>query len=108
MILSAYFVGYALTQIVGAYLSLRFGARIVLGISVLSFSLLTISIPFASSFSYTAVIFIRFLIGVLQGPIWPTFAGFWAKWAPPSERSTLISIASSGGQFGTVNRNIKF
>jgi len=64
--LSAYFVGYALTQILGAWLSFKFGARIVLGISVMSFSILTMCIPLASFISFKAVVFIRFLIGVLQ------------------------------------------
>lgn len=66
MILSAYFFGYALSQVFGAWLSLKFGSKIVLGITVLSFSILTMSIPLAASFSYKAVIVVRFLIGFLQ------------------------------------------
>lgn len=121
MILSAYFFGYALSQVFGAWLSLKFGSKIVLGITVLSFSILTMSIPLAASFSYKAVIVVRFLIGFLQvicfinfkhkndaniflkkGPIWPSFTGFWTKWVPPSERNTLLAIASSGCHIGSV------
>ena len=34
--------------------------------------------------------------------VWPAFAGFWAAWAPPSERSRLIGVANAGSQIGNV------
>jgi len=66
VILGSYFFGYALTQIPGAWLSLKFSSKNIIGVCVLGFSLLTLLIPAASNYSYTAVIFIRALIGVLQ------------------------------------------
>jgi ACS family sodium-dependent inorganic phosphate cotransporter-like MFS transporter 5 len=64
---------------------------------------LTLSIPFASNYGYLVVALIRFLAGAFQGPIWPSFSGFWARWSPPNERSRLIAISNSGCQIGTVS-----
>lgn len=38
----------------------------------------------------------------MKGVIWPAFAGFWASWAPPNERSRLIGVANAGSQIGNV------
>lgn len=65
--------------------------------------MLTLSIPFASNYGYLVVALIRFLTGAFQGPIWPSFSGFWARWSPPNERSRLIAISNSGCQIGTVS-----
>jgi len=92
----------------GAYLSLKFGTTNVLACSVLGFSLLTLSIPLASNFGYLAVAFTRFLTGAFKGPIWPLFSGFWARWAPSNERSTIISISNSGCRIGIVIYIMKF
>lgn len=43
----------------------------------------------------------EFLIKI-KGVIWPAFAGFWASWAPPNERSRLIGVANAGSQIGNV------
>ena len=37
-----------------------------------------------------------------KGPIWPVYSGFWAHWAPISERSTIQSVAMSGSNIGTL------
>lgn len=34
--------------------------------------------------------------------VWPAFSGFWSAWAPPGERSRLISISNAGAQIGNV------
>lgn len=63
LILAGYFVGYLITEIPGGWLSLKFGSKIVLGISLLVSSLLTIVLPFAARIHYTLLIVCRFLIG---------------------------------------------
>jgi len=34
--------------------------------------------------------------------LWPAVSTLWSFWAPPTERSTLMSIARSGSQLGNV------
>lgn len=44
----------------------------------------------------------KYSILIQKGVIWPAFAGFWASWAPPNERSRLIGLANAGSQIGNV------
>jgi MFS family permease len=83
-------------------MSMRFGPKLVLGISVLISSIFTLLLPFAARFHYIALSIFRFIIGAAHGVVWPAFAGFWANWAPPAERSRLIGIANAGAQIGNV------
>ncbi|XP_043536423.1 sialin isoform X2 [Chiloscyllium plagiosum] len=39
---------------------------------------------------------------VKKGVTFPAMHAMWAKWAPPLERSTLLSLSYAGAQFGTV------
>ena len=66
LMFSSYFVGYILTQIIGAQLALRIGPKTVISIAILGSSLLTLSIPLASNYNYKAVVVIRCLIGIFQ------------------------------------------
>lgn len=101
-ILAAYFVGYILTQILGGWLSVKFGSKIVLGISILIASLLTVVLPLAARIDVKLFILARFIIGAAHGVFWPSFSQFWVSWAPPLERSRLISISNAGAQIGNV------
>lgn len=102
LILSSYFYGYITTQVLGGYLSMRFGAKIVLAAAILIGSILTILIPVASYVSYVALFFCRFFTGVAHGVFWPAMSSLWAYWAPPAERSRLVGVANAGAQIGNV------
>lgn len=51
-------------QIIGGYLSLKFGAKLVLGGAILIGSILTLLIPIAARIDYIALWFCRFFTGV--------------------------------------------
>lgn len=70
--------------------------------AVLIASIFTIVLPFFARWSYIALSVCRFIIGAAHGVIWPAFAGFWASWAPSTERSRLIGTANAGSQIGNV------
>jgi len=55
-----------LTQILGAWLSLKIGPKKIIAISLFGSSLFTLCIPLASYYSFKAVVLIRFMIGFLQ------------------------------------------
>lgn len=102
LILSAYFYGYITTQIAGGFLSIKFGAKIVLAIAILIGSLLTMLSPVASGISPWVLFACRFFTGVAHGAFWPAMSSLWAHWAPPTERSRLVGIANAGSQIGNV------
>jgi MFS family permease len=51
---------------VGGWLSLKFGPKIVLGITILIASILTVLTPVAAQLSFVLLIFLRFVIGLAQ------------------------------------------
>ena len=51
-------------KIAGGYLSMKFGAKIVLGGAILIGSLLTLAMPYAAQISYTVLALCRFFTGV--------------------------------------------
>ncbi len=80
LILSSFFYGYLFTQIVGAWLAIRFGPKIVLVISIFISSIFTLLTPLAARLGYIALFICRFLIGLAHGVVWPSLGGLWPYW----------------------------
>lgn len=71
--MSAFFWGYMPAQIIGGYLSDKYGGEVILGIAAIVWSLLTLAVPFITVspilfFSPTVIIFAaRMCTGLSQG-----------------------------------------
>lgn len=65
-ILSSFFYGYALTQVLGGYLACRFGGRHVLGTGLLMVSVLTLLTPLAAQLHFSALMALRVLEGIFE------------------------------------------
>lgn len=63
---SAFFLGYTLMQIPGGYLTDRFGSKLLIIISLFAWSVMTMVTGWA--WSLFALIVIRFLFGIAEGP----------------------------------------
>lgn len=109
-LLSAFVLGYALFQAPGGWLGDRFGARRVLTVSIIwwsVFTALTAAAPdlwFRSWFGVTASFWlVRFLIGVGEAPALPNTNKMIGRWMAVSERargSSLFLVAVGiGGAF---------
>ena len=70
IILSAFFLGYAIMQIPGGWLADKFGAKRVLLMAVITWSIFTGLTAIA--WSLTAMIVIRFLFGIGEGGFQPS------------------------------------
>ncbi|VBB33275.1 unnamed protein product, partial [Acanthocheilonema viteae] len=101
-VLSAFFWGYLCSQILGGYLAGRYGARLVIGFTVLGSAILTVISPLAATISVFAFIIARVLIGFMQGAIFPAFHTMWSLWSPPLERSLLTGLTYAGAQIGNT------
>ncbi|XP_037119897.1 sialin isoform X3 [Syngnathus acus] len=99
-LLGAFFFGYLCTQILGGYLSGRYGGRIFLGLGVLGTAALTLLTPLAAKWGPYWLFALRALEGVGEGVTFPAMMAMWAHWAPPLERSRLLSISGNGANFG--------
>lgn len=63
---SAFFLGYTLMQITGGYLTDRYGSKLLIITSLLAWSVMTMITGWA--WSLTALVVIRFLFGIAEGP----------------------------------------
>ncbi|KAK1880490.1 Sialin [Dissostichus eleginoides] len=99
-LLGAFFFGYLCTQIPGGYLSGHYGGSIFLGVGVLVTAFLTLLTPLAAQMGSHWLFALRALEGFGEGVTFPAMMAMWARWAPPPERSRLMTLSGSGGNFG--------
>ncbi len=96
--LSAFFWTYALGQVPCGWLADRFGARVMLTMYILLWSLFTGLTGAAGVFS--ALLAMRFGFGLGQAGAYPTSANLVSKWIPFSGRGSASSIIAFGGRMG--------
>ncbi|XP_068603774.1 sialin [Brachionichthys hirsutus] len=99
-LLGAFFFGYLCTQIPGGYLSGHYGGRIFMGLGVLGTAILTLFTPLAAQMGSRWLFALRALEGFGEGTTFPAMMALWSRWAPPLERSSLLTLAGSGSNFG--------
>lgn len=102
LILSAFFWGYFCTQLVGGWMSDRFGGRRVLGAGVAIWSLATLLTPPAAALSFALLFAIRVVLGLGEGVNFPAIHSLTARWMLVSERARSLSLNFSGMYLGTV------
>jgi len=101
-VLSSFFVGYMLLQIVGGRLADRFGGKAVLGAGVVLWSLFTVLTPLAAYAGMVLLIATRILMGMGEAVTFPSIYTLFSRWVPLSERSGAIGLINSGIPMGTV------
>jgi MFS family permease len=101
-VLSAFFVGYLLTQVVGGRLADRFGGKIVLAGGVLLWSLFTILTPPAAAIGFAVLLIARIGMGLGEGVNFPAIYTLHARWIPTDERARAMALNNSGIPLGTV------
>ncbi|WP_166822248.1 MFS transporter [Thalassoroseus pseudoceratinae] len=96
--ISAFFWSYALAQVPSGWLSDRYGARIMLAIYVLSWSVFTAMI--GAVYSFAMLLFARVGCGLGQAGAYPTSASVVSKWVPFPNRGLASAIVAFGGRAG--------
>jgi ACS family hexuronate transporter-like MFS transporter len=90
-VLGAFGLGYAITTLLGGFVVDRYGARIVLTVAALLWSL---SIGMTALASSVAILYAaRVLLGVSEGPNFPALTGAVTHWLSPHERATALGNA---------------
>jgi sugar phosphate permease len=97
-LLSAFSWTYAVAQVPSGWLSDRYGARRVLTLYIVLWSLFTGGMGAASSF--LVLLTFRFGCGLAQAGAYPTSAGILSKWVPFRQRGLASGIVSTGGRVG--------
>jgi ACS family glucarate transporter-like MFS transporter len=108
-VFSAFVLGYALCQIPGGWLGDRWGARRVLTLAVIWWSVFTAMTAVAPVLPVTgllgvlgSLILVRFLVGVGESAALPNFNRAIANWVGPHERGLAIGIAIGGLGIGSA------
>lgn len=101
-VLSSFFVGYLLLQIVGGRLADRFGGKVVLGAGVLLWSFFTILTPAAAYLGLGTLILTRVGLGLGEAVTFPSIYTMYARWIPLEERSRAVGVSNSGIPLGTI------
>ncbi|XP_066952133.1 putative inorganic phosphate cotransporter [Macrobrachium rosenbergii] len=102
MITGAFFWGYIWTQIPGGRLAELFGFRRVFGGALFLASIISCFVPLAAKGGSTVLILVRVLLGISEGPTFPSTHVLLANWAPPLERSIISTLVYAGSQAGTI------
>ncbi|HWK47363.1 MAG TPA: MFS transporter [Stellaceae bacterium] len=91
VLLSAFFWGYVVMQIPGGWIASRFGPKWVIVGCLLGVSVTGVLTGVVEN--YRALLAIRFLMGLAEGVIWPSFAVIIMRWFPSEERGRAVNLA---------------
>ena len=101
-ILSSFFIGYLVMQVLGGLLANRFGGRNVFLWAVLIWSIFTVATPFAAYSSFSMLIFTRFMVGFGEGAAFPAVYSLINAWMRRDEVSSSIGFMSAASTTGTI------
>jgi ACS family sodium-dependent inorganic phosphate cotransporter len=101
-VLSSFFVGYILLQVVSGSLANRYGGKVLLGLAVIWWSLFTMLTPAAAYVSLAALILARIALGLGEAVVFPACINMVGRWVPPAHRSRAVALFTSGLSLGTV------
>src|SRR4051812_43839376 len=101
-VLSSFFVGYIMLQVVSGTLANKYGGKIVLGVAVLWWSLFTMLTPPAALISLPALITARIALGLGEAAVFPASINMIGRWVPQAARSRATALFASGLSLGTV------
>lgn len=102
LVLSAFFAGYLLFMFAAGLIATHFGGKVVLGCSVLAWSIFTLLTPFAATLSMSALITVRMGMGVGEAALFPSSYELFGRWVPAEEHARATARVASGIPLGTL------
>src|SRR6476620_4367805 len=98
LIITLFNIGYFVFQIPGGILIQRVGARRVMTVAFLAWSICTGLTGLANGLFMLAIV--RFAFGAGEAPVFPASAAFFARWFPTRERGKANSLMNAGAFLG--------
>ncbi|XP_071540732.1 vesicular glutamate transporter 3-like [Panulirus ornatus] len=102
IVLGTFFWGFLVTKTVGGRIAEVAGARETMCVSLGLSGVLNMLSPVAAQIHPLALAGVRLLMGIMQGPATPAFFCILARWALPTEVSTMIALTGSGMSLGAL------
>ena len=101
-LLSSFFYGYIMTQIVGGWCSDRWGGKVVFLIGMVTLTSTSLLIPPLARLQPSLLLLVRLVQGLASGLAFPSLYNLFTVWTSPGERATLMSLAYAGIPTATV------
>ena len=105
IVLSSFWAGYALTQILGGRLADKFGGEKLLAGAITLWSLCTYLTPFVAG-NNQLLLLVRVLLGAGEGLALPSIHSMLQKYVNQSEKSSSASIITAACYLGALVSNI--
>lgn len=102
LVLSSFFAGYLVTQVLGGWLAQKLGGKAVLGFGVLWWSAFTFITPLSAFTSFPVLIAARIAMGLGEGVAFPSVYHMFGRWVPARERSRAASFNLAAIPAGTL------
>nr|BAN21445.1 sodium-dependent phosphate transporter [Riptortus pedestris] len=103
LVLSGMFWGYSVLQVPAGAIGRRGYAVKLFAIGNFASGAISLLIPLAAQeFGYVGIFVLRFILGILQGSIYPNMSNLMANWAIPQEKEPMLCIVQSGVMFGSL------
>ena len=97
LILGGFSIGYTATQLIGGIIAQRMGGKWVFGPAVFLSSALSFLLPIVTiHYGIPAIMTMRVIQGMIQGPQTPAFYNISAKWLPAPEKNRMMSFILTG------------
>jgi ACS family glucarate transporter-like MFS transporter len=95
VLFSSFYIGYTIFQIPGGRIAQKYGPSKIIGISLISWSLLFFLLPLTRSF--IAAVVLAFVMGLCQGPVFPSVIFFLRLFYKDSQYARASGIVSAIG-----------
>lgn len=91
---SAFGWAYVIMQIPGGYILDKFGSRIVYGVALIVWSIITVfqGTIYLFAFPFITLLVLRFLMGAVEAPAFPANSRLSVQWFPNKERGFATSV----------------
>merc|ERR1711924_371056 len=99
-LLSAFPFGYLLTQVLCGAASDRFGGKPVMALALFSVGVGITAFACFSNFDFLWTT--MFMMGLLEGPSYPTNRVLLSRWVPPTEKAYATAVTDVGGPLGAL------
>lgn len=106
LVLSSFWGGYALTQVLGGRLADKFGGEKLLVAALLIWSTMTALTPLAASFGNEALLGVRVLLGAGEGLALPAIHSMVTKYVPSAQRTTSAAVITAACFLGALLSNL--
>lgn len=105
LVLSAFWAGYATTQVLGGALADAYGGELLLVLAMLLWSCATALTPLAAAAGTVQVLGARVLLGVGEGLALPSVHSMLRRYVPKGRRSVAASVVTSACFLGALLSN---